>query len=151
MNTQEAFLSAASPGVDLVFFHNGHYPSRGGLSLRVAEAMRGIRDRLREAGYPILQIDCPDSLIGPAHPIRRLSLAEFCKKARLHIEALNHALANIPADRCACTSLGQLREARIIAMCRWRHHRDRFLAKPSGLSFEAANPRHAHEWRFSKT
>jgi 5-methyltetrahydropteroyltriglutamate--homocysteine methyltransferase len=80
-----------------------------------------------------------------------LSLPEFRKRAQLHVEALNHALANIPAD--------QLR----IHVC-WGnyegpHHRDValadiidivFSAKPDAVSFEAANPRHAHEWSLFK-
>ena len=76
-----------------------------------------------------------------------LSVAEFCKNAQLHIEALNYALANMPADR--------LRLHLCWGNYEGPHHCDVplrdiiqtvFLAKPNGLSFEAANPRHAHEW-----
>jgi 5-methyltetrahydropteroyltriglutamate--homocysteine methyltransferase len=68
--------------------------------------------------------------------------------ARLHVEALNHALANVPAD--------QVR----IHLC-WGnyegpHHHDvpladifdiALTARANAISFEASNPRHAHEWR----
>jgi 5-methyltetrahydropteroyltriglutamate--homocysteine methyltransferase len=95
----------------------------------------------------VLQIDCPDLAMGRHIQYAELSLAEFRKRARQHIEALNHALRNIPAE--------QLR----IHLC-WGnyegpHHRDValadiidivLLAKPHAISLEAANPRHAHEW-----
>jgi len=146
LNVQEAFLSAASPGVISLFFHNGHYPSEEAYLYAIAEAMRREYETIANAGL-ILQIDCPDLGMGRHIQYAVLSVAEFCKKARLHIEALNHALANIPADRMR------------LHLC-WGnyegpHHCDVplrdiietvFLAKPSGLSFEAANPRHAHEW-----
>src|SRR5260370_40361905 len=76
-----------------------------------------------------------------------LSTADFRKQAQLHIEALNHAVADIPAE--------QLRLHLFWGNYEGPHHCDVplkdiidviFLAKPSGLSFEAANPCHAHEW-----
>ena len=146
LNAQEGFLSAASPGVISLFFHNSHYPSEEAYLYAIAEAMRPEYETIADAGL-LLQIDCPDLAMGRHIQYAALSVAEFCKKARLHIEALNHALANIPADRMR------------LHLC-WGnyegpHHCDVplrdiietvFLAKPAGLSFEAANPRHAHEW-----
>src|SRR5215471_13840199 len=143
---REAFLSAASPGVISLFFHNAHYPTEEAYLYAIAEAMRQEYETVANAGF-ILQIDCPDLAMGRHIQYATLSVAEFCNRARLHIEALNHALANIPADRMR------------LHLC-WGnyegpHHCDAplrdiigtvFLAKPSGLSFEAANPRHAHEW-----
>jgi 5-methyltetrahydropteroyltriglutamate--homocysteine methyltransferase len=145
-NAAEAFLSAASPGVISLFFHNGHYPSEEAYLYAIAEAMRQEYETVAKAGF-ILQIDCPDLAMGRHIQYAALSVAEFCKKARLQIEALNHALANIPAD--------QLRLHLCWGNYEGPHHCDVplrdiietvFLAKPSGLSFEAANPRHAHEW-----
>jgi 5-methyltetrahydropteroyltriglutamate--homocysteine methyltransferase len=81
----------------------------------------------------------------------KLSLGEFRKKAQLHIETLNHAVQNIPAD--------QMRLHLCWGNYEGPHHCDVplrdiidivFLAKPNGLSFEAANPRHAHEWTVFK-
>ena len=146
VNAQEAFLSAASPGVISLFFHNGHYSSEEAYLYAIAEAMRQEYETVANAGF-ILQIDCPDLAMGRHIQYADLSVAEFRNKARLHIEVLNHAVANIPADRLR------------LHLC-WGnyagpHHCDVplrdiietvFLAKPSGLSFEAANPRHAHEW-----
>ena len=146
VDAEEAFLSAASPGVVSLFFHNGHYPSEEAYLYAIAEAMRLEYETVAHAGL-ILQIDCPDLAMGRHIQYADLSVAEFCKKARLHIEALNHALANIPSDR--------LRLHLCWGNYEGPHHCDVplrdiidtvFLAKPSGLSFEAANPRHAHEW-----
>ena len=145
-NVQEAFLSAASPGVISLFFHNSHYPSEEAYLYAIAEAMRHEYETIANAGF-ILQIDCPDLAMGRHIQYAALSVTEFCTKARLHIEVLNQALANIPADR--------LRLHLCWGNYEGPHHYDVplrdiietvFLAKPSGLSFEAANPRHAHEW-----
>jgi 5-methyltetrahydropteroyltriglutamate--homocysteine methyltransferase len=142
----DRFMSAASPGVVGLFFRNDHYPSQEAYLYAIAEAMRHEYETIANAGI-VLQIDCPDLAMGRHIQYANLSLDEFRKHARLHIEALNHALSNIPAE--------QLR----IHVC-WGnyegpHHYDVpladiidlvFLAKPAAISFEAANPRHAHEW-----
>jgi 5-methyltetrahydropteroyltriglutamate--homocysteine methyltransferase len=142
----EAFLSAASPGVISLFFHNSHYPTDEAYLQAIAEAMRPEYEAVIDGGL-ILQIDCPDLAMGRHIQYADLNLAAFRAKMRLHIEALNHAVANIPAERMR------------LHLC-WGnyegpHHCDVpladivetvFTAKPAGLSFEAANPRHAHEW-----
>jgi 5-methyltetrahydropteroyltriglutamate--homocysteine methyltransferase len=146
VNTEEAFLSAASPGVVSLFFKNGHYPSEETYLYAIAEAMRQEYETVAGAGL-ILQIDCPDLAMGRHIQYAHLSLAEFRSKARLHIEALNHALQNIAAE--------QLRLHLCWGNYEGPHHCDVPLrdiidtvlqAKPCGISFEAANPRHAHEW-----
>jgi 5-methyltetrahydropteroyltriglutamate--homocysteine methyltransferase len=142
----EAFMTAVSPGVVSLFFRNDYYPDQETYIYAVAEAMRHEYECVANAGM-VLQIDCPDLAMGRHIQYADLSLAEFRKRARLHVEALNHALRNVPAE--------QLR----IHLC-WGnyegpHHYDValadiidivFLAKPNAVSLEAANPRHAHEW-----
>jgi 5-methyltetrahydropteroyltriglutamate--homocysteine methyltransferase len=142
----DKFMSAASPGVVGLFFRNDHYPSQEAYLYAIAEAMRHEYETVAKAGI-VLQIDCPDLAMGRHIQYADLSLDEFRKRARLHVEALNHALSNIPPE--------QLR----IHLC-WGnyegpHHYDVpladiidivFLARPAAISFEAANPRHAHEW-----
>jgi 5-methyltetrahydropteroyltriglutamate--homocysteine methyltransferase len=142
----EAFMSAASPGVVSLFFRNDYYPDQEAYLQAIAEAMRQEYECVAKAGF-VLQIDCPDLAMGRHIQYADLSLAEFRKRAQMHIEALNHALRNIPAE--------QLR----LHLC-WGnydgpHHRDValgdiidvvFTAKPQAISLEAANPRHAHEW-----
>ena len=102
---------------------------------------------MARAGF-VLQIDCPDLAMGRHIQYAALSTEEFRKAARLHIEALNHALANVPPDQAR------------VHLC-WGnyegpHHYDVpladiidvvFTARVNGISFEAANPRHGHEWR----
>ena len=141
-----AFMSAASPGVVSLFFRNDHYRDFETYIHAIADAMRHEYETVARAGF-VLQIDCPDLGMGRHIQYADLDLAGFRKRAQLHVEALNHALANIPAE--------QLR----LHMC-WGnyegpHHRDVpfadvidivFAAKPAAISFEAANPRHAHEW-----
>jgi 5-methyltetrahydropteroyltriglutamate--homocysteine methyltransferase len=145
-DTADGFLSAASPGVIGLFFKNQHYPSYESYLFAIADAMRHEYEAVANAGF-VLQIDCPDLAMGRHIQFADLDLAGFRKMAQLHIAALNHALANVPAERAR------------LHLC-WGnyegpHHRDVpladiidvvFQAKPNGLSFEAANPRHAHEW-----
>src|SRR5262249_36650057 len=98
------------------------------------------------AGF-VLQIDCPDLAMGRHIQYADLSLAEFRKRAGMHVEALNHALAPIAPE--------QLRMHLCWGNYEGPHHCDValadiidivFTARPSAISFEAANPRHAHEW-----
>jgi 5-methyltetrahydropteroyltriglutamate--homocysteine methyltransferase len=143
----EAFMSAASPGVIALFFRDDYYKSREAYLAAIAEAMRHEYEAVVNAGF-VLQIDCPDLAMGRHIQFAGLSLEEFRKQARLNIEALNHALANIPADR--------LRMHLCWGNYEGPHHCDVpladiidvvFTAKPAAISFEAANPRHAHEWK----
>jgi 5-methyltetrahydropteroyltriglutamate--homocysteine methyltransferase len=143
----EGFLTAASPGVISLFFRNDHYPTQEAYLAAIAEAMRHEYEAVAQAGL-VLQIDCPDLAMGRHIQYASLSVEEFRKKAHLHIEALNHALARVPPDQAR------------IHLC-WGnyegpHHHDVplaevldvvFTARPNGISFEAANPRHAHEWK----
>ena len=145
-----AFMSAASPGVVSLFFRNDHYPSEDAYLFAIAEAMRQEYETVAAAGI-VLQIDCPDLAMGRHIQYAGLSVAEFRKRARVHVEALNQAVANIPAD--------QLRMHVCWGNYEGPHHCDVpladiidvvFQAKPSAISFEAANPRHAHEWTRSE-
>jgi 5-methyltetrahydropteroyltriglutamate--homocysteine methyltransferase len=143
----EAFLTAASPGVISLFFRNDHYASQEAYLAAIADAMRHEYEAVVRAGF-VLQVDCPDLAMGRHIQYADLSLAEFRQRARLHVEALDHALANVPPDRVR------------MHLC-WGnyegpHHYDVpladiidivFTARPAGISFEAANPRHAHEWQ----
>ncbi len=144
---RHAFLNAASPGVVALYFHNGHYPSYEAYLFAIADALRGEYETVAEAGL-MLQIDCPDLAFGRHTQYADLSLEEFRKIAHMNVEALNHALSNIPPER--------IRMHLCWGNYEGPHHCDValadiidivFLARPSGISFEAANPRHAHEWK----
>src|SRR5436190_6097876 len=143
---QEMFLTAASPGVVSLFFRNEHYPSEEAYIFAIAEAMRYEYETIANAGI-VLQIDCPDLGMGRHIQYANLSLAEWRKKAELHVEALNHAVANIAPER--------LRMHLCWGNYEGPHHCDValadvidivFRARPSAIAIEASNPRHAHEW-----
>jgi 5-methyltetrahydropteroyltriglutamate--homocysteine methyltransferase len=142
----EGFMSAASPGVVSLFFRDDHYKDFESYIYAIADAMRHEYETIAKAGL-VLQIDCPDLAMGRHIQYADLSLANFRKRAQLHIEALDHAVANIPAE--------QLRMHLCWGNYEGPHHRDVPLAdiidivlkaKPVAISLEAANPRHAHEW-----
>ena len=144
--SQRASSTAASPGLISLFFRNDHYPSHEAYLAAIAEAMRPEYETVSQAGF-VLQLDCPDLAMGRHIQFAKLGLEEFRSMARLHVEALNRAVADIPPERMR------------LHLC-WGnyegpHHCDVpladiidivFAARPAGLSFEAANPRHAHEW-----
>ncbi len=147
VKAEDTFMSAASPGVISLFFRNDHYASHEAYLYAIAEAMKLEYETVARAGF-VLQVDCPDLAMGRHIQYAGLSLDEFRAMARLHIEALDHALANIPPD--------QVRMHLCWGNYEGPHHYDVPLAdiidivlaaRPSGVSFEAANPRHAHEWK----
>jgi 5-methyltetrahydropteroyltriglutamate--homocysteine methyltransferase len=151
VGAQEAFLTAASPGVVSLFFRNEHYATEEAYLFAIAEAMRQEYEAIAGAGI-ILQIDCPDLGMGRHIQHADLSLAEWRKKAELHVEALDHAVANIPPE--------QLRMHLCWGNYEGPHHCDVpladvidivFRARPSAIAIEAANPRHAHEWKLFET
>ena len=142
----EAFMNAASPGVIALFQPNDYYRTSDDYLAALAEALRFEYEAIVSAGI-ILQIDAPDLAMGRHTMYRNRSLEEFDTLAARHIEVLNHALRNVPADRVRMHVCWGNYEG--------PHHHDvpmeRLLpivlkAKPQGLLFEAANPRHAHEW-----
>jgi 5-methyltetrahydropteroyltriglutamate--homocysteine methyltransferase len=151
VEAKEAFMTAASPGVVSLFFRNEHYPSEEAYLFAIAEAMRHEYETIARAGI-VLQIDCPDLGMGRHIQHADLSLAEWRKKAQLHVEALDHAVANIPPE--------QLRMHLCWGNYEGPHYCDVpladvidivFRARPSAVAIEAANPRHAHEWKLFET
>jgi len=144
--TAGAFISAASPGVISLFFRNEYYADQEAYLFAIAEAMRGEYEAIAASGA-MVQIDCPDLAMGRHIQYADLSIEEFRKRARLHIEALNHALSAIPPE--------QVRMHLCWGNYEGPHHCDVpladiidvvFTARAATISFEAANPRHAHEW-----
>ena len=142
----EAFMTAASPGVIAHFLRNEHYPTREAYLARLVDIMKEEYDAIHRAGF-VLQVDCPDLAMSRHLAFATLSNAEFLKIAEANVEALNHALRDIPPDR--------LRLHLCWGNYEGPHHRDIPLreilpialkARPQALSFEGANPRHEHEW-----
>ena len=140
------FMNAASPGVIAFFQPNDYYPTEDDYLEAIAAALQTEYEGIVRAGIT-LQIDAPDLAMGRHTMYRNRTLEEFEGRAARHIEILNHALRNVPADRVRMHVCWGNYEG--------PHHHDipmeRLLpivlkAKPQGLLFEAANPRHAHEW-----
>ena len=141
------FTSAASPGVVSLFFENRFYASDEEYLFAIAEAMRFEYEAIAAAGA-FVQLDCPDLGMGRHTAYAGMDIAGFRRRAALNIEALNHAVRNIPAE--------QLRMHLCWGNYPGPHHHDVDLvdivdlvwtAKPRTVLFEAANPRHAHEWK----
>jgi 5-methyltetrahydropteroyltriglutamate--homocysteine methyltransferase len=146
-DVEDVFMSAASPGVVSLFFRDDHYGDHEAYLFAIADAMRHEYETVARAGF-ILQLDCPDLAMGRHIQFAGLALEEFRRMARLHLAALDHAVANIPPE--------QLRLHLCWGNYEGPHHHDVPLAdildlvlaaRPQGISFEAANPRHGHEWR----
>ena len=142
----DAFMNAASPGVIALFQPNDHYPSHERYLEALAEAMRIEYETIVSAGL-LLQIDAPDLGLGGHTLFKGRPVEEYRRLAELHVEILNHALRNCPADR--------LRMHICWGNYEGPHHHDvpmdvvlpiALKAKPQALLFEASNPRHAHEW-----
>ncbi|MGH8228434.1 MAG: cobalamin-independent methionine synthase II family protein [Steroidobacteraceae bacterium] len=142
----DAFLNAASPGVVSSFQPNRYYPTHEAYVEAVAEVMRAEYEAIVGAGF-VLQVDCPDLAMSRHTGFQDLTEAEFLSRAERHVEALNAALRNVPAQSvrmhvCWGNYEGphdhDIPLERILAIV--------LKAKPQAISFEASNPRHAHEW-----
>jgi 5-methyltetrahydropteroyltriglutamate--homocysteine methyltransferase len=142
----EAFMNAASPGVLTKFVPNRYYQDEDAYVEALANALKEEYQAIAKAGF-ILQIDAPDLGSARHNQYQHLSDAEFLRIAERNIAALNHATANIPPEAmrmhlCWGNYEGphthDIPLAKILDVC--------MRARPAGLSFEAANPRHAHEW-----
>ena len=141
-----AFLNAASPGVVSAFQPNDYYPTHTAYLEAVAAAMQEEYEAIVNAGFD-LQVDCPDLAMARHTGFQTLTEAQFLERANQQVEVMNHALRNIPRER--------LRMHVCWGNYEGPHDHDIALekvlpivlkAKPSQILFEAANPRHAHEW-----
>jgi 5-methyltetrahydropteroyltriglutamate--homocysteine methyltransferase len=145
----DVFMSAASPGVIDMFMPSRHHASAEEYLFALADAMKTEYDAIAAAGL-VLQLDCPDlaarwARVSGGH---ELTLPEFRRDVSLRLDALNHATRDIPPE--------QLRLHLCWGNYEGPHNQDIPLAdiidlvlaaRPSAVSFEAANPRHEHEWR----
>ncbi|MEM9400938.1 MAG: cobalamin-independent methionine synthase II family protein [Pseudomonadota bacterium] len=142
----EGFMNAASPGVIALFQPNEHYATHEEYLFALADAMAVEYKAIVDAGL-VLQLDSPDLGLGRHMLFKGKPDAEYVAQASLHVDALNHALRDIPKDRVR------------LHVC-WGnyegpHHHDAPMelvlpialkANVGALLFESSNPRHAHEW-----
>lgn len=144
----EAFMPAVSPGQIWLNFRNEYYPSEDEYVMAAASALANEYRAIVDAGF-IVQLDDPGLAMGwNRAEFASKSMDDYRQVVRRHIEAINHALTGIPADRVrlhVCWGNGE-----------WPHVRDVPLvdivdvlldANVGALYVEGANPRHGHEWR----
>ena len=147
VKAEEVFMTAASPGVIANFLHNEHYATEEEYLYSLADVMKYDYKSIVDSGL-LLQIDCPDLAMTRVTQFSHLSEYEFIKIVEMHVEVLQYALAGIPPDR--------MRMHLCWGNTEGPHHHDVPLRKiveivlkapPGAISFEGANPRHAHEWK----
>jgi 5-methyltetrahydropteroyltriglutamate--homocysteine methyltransferase len=143
----DAFMNAASPGIVSSFQPNQYYPTHDAYIEAIAKVMQPEYEAIVAAGF-VLQVDCPDLAMSRHTGFQDLSEAEFLKRAEQQVEMLNHALRNVPASSIRmhiCWGNYEGPHDHDIAL--EKIMRIVLKAKPQAISFEASNPRHAHEWK----
>ena len=147
---EEFFFTSPSPGQIARYLKNRYYKTEEEYLFTLAEVMAREYRAIVDAGF-VLQLDCPDLAISHHMVYPHLSLAEYRTIITANVEALNHAVKDIPPDRmrmhiCWGSTLGP-------------HHTDVPIkdiidivlkGRPQAVSFPGANPRHGHEWKIWK-
>lgn len=148
---KEGFMNAVSPGTIAVFQPNEYYPSHEAYLEALSTAMQTEYETIVNSGL-ILSIDCPDLAMGRHSRFKNLTDEEFLRYAELQVEAINHALTNVSADRVRMhVCWGNYEGSHIHDMDCRRIFPIVLKAKPKAYLIEGANPRHEHEWEAWKT
>ena len=147
IEAEEVFMTSPSPGQISRFLHNQYYASDEEYLYALGDVMKKAYTAIVDAGF-LLQLDCPDLALSRHTVFADLSLEDFRKQIQMHVEALNHAVADIDPESmrmhlCWGSTLGP-------------HHTDvplkdmvdiALMGRPMAISFPAANARHGHEWK----
>ncbi|HEU5194900.1 MAG TPA: cobalamin-independent methionine synthase II family protein [Methylomirabilota bacterium] len=143
---EEAFIPAIAPSNVEGRQKNRHYKTDEDYLFAIAEAMREEYAAIVRAGF-LLQID--DPRLVTYYILRRDSTVEECRRwAAVRVEALNHALRGIPRDRVRFHTCYSINMGPRVHDMELKDVVDLILRVNAGAySFEAANPRHEHEWR----
>ena len=142
------FMNSASPGVIALFQPNEHYTTQDEYLEALAEAMRPEYEMIVGAGL-ILQLDSPDLGLGRHMMYKDRSEADYLTLIAQHVEVLNHALRNVPANRVrmhVCWGNYEGPHTHDVEMGTILP--TLMAAKPAGLLFETSNPRHQHDWNY---
>ena len=143
---QRGFMNAASPGVISLFLQNDYYPTREAYLAALADVMKAEYETIIGAGLD-LQLDCPDLALSRHMLFADLSDEEFIKVANMHVEALNHALENVPQDRVRVhICWGNYEGPHCCDISMDKVFSTLMSTKSHYVLFETSNPRHAHEW-----
>lgn len=143
---QEAFMTSASPGVIALFLTNRYYSSHEEYIWALADAMKHEYETIVEGGL-VLQLDCPDLANWPSYEAEGMTKSEYLGMIALHVDAINQATASIPPESMrmhVCWGNYEGPHNRDIPLAEIIHLI--LQARPNGLLFEGANPRHEHEW-----
>jgi 5-methyltetrahydropteroyltriglutamate--homocysteine methyltransferase len=143
---EEAFLPAIAPGTIEHWMKNDYYPNDEAYLMAIADAMHDEYKAIVDAGF-LLQIDDPDLPDGWQF-MSNMTVPEYRRYAELRIDALNHGLRDIPADRVRFHTCWGSYHGPHKYDIPLRDIIDLILkVKANTISIEAANPRHEHEWR----
>lgn len=146
----QAFMNAASPGLITAFQVNRHYPSHEAYLADLVDAMREEYETIVDEGF-LLQLDCPDLAMSRHTGYQDMSEEEFVKVAAANVEALNAATANIPPEKMRMHVCWGNYEGPHDHDIPFERVADIVIkARPGTVLFEAANPRHEHEWKVWK-
>ena len=143
---ERGFMNAASPGVISLFLQNDFYSTRDAYLAALADAMKAEYETIVASGLD-LQLDCPDLALSRHMLFADLSDEEFLKIANGHVEALNHALADVPAEKVRIhICWGNYEGPHVCDIPMDTVFTTLMSAKAQYVLFETSNPRHAHEW-----
>jgi len=143
----KGFMNAASPGLITAFHPNAFYPNHQAYLADLVSAMRPEYEAIAASGFQ-LQLDCPDLAMSRHTGYQDATEEEFLKIAAANVEALNAATANIAPEKMRmhiCWGNYEGPHDCDIPLERIVHIILR--ARPATILFEAANPRHEHEWK----
>jgi len=143
---ERGFMNAASPGVISLFLQNDYYPTRDTYLAALADAMKAEYETIVASGLD-LQLDCPDLALSRHMLFNDLSDNEFLKIAASHVEALNHALQDVPEDRVRIhICWGNYEGPHTCDIPMSKMFDTLMTSKARYTLFETSNPRHGHEW-----
>ena len=140
------FMNAASPGVISLFLQNDFYNTRDEYLAALADAMKTEYETIVAAGLD-LQLDCPDLALSRHMLFNDLSDDDFLKIANSHVEALNHALSDVPAEKVRVhICWGNYEGPHTCDIPMSKMFDTLMSTKSRYVLFETSNPRHGHEW-----
>ena len=147
---KKGFMNSASPGVISLFLQNQYYPNRESYLEALSFLMKDEYEKIVNAGLD-LQIDCPDLALSRHMLFSEMTDDEFIKIASSNIEALNNALSNIPKEKIRIhICWGNYEGPHVCDISIEKMFNTLMTVKTGHILFEAANPRHAHEWEVFK-
>ena len=143
---ERGFMNAASPGVISLFLQNDYYPTRDAYLAALADAMKTEYETIVASGLD-LQLDCPDLALSRHMLFTDLSDGEFIKVAASHVEALNHALSDVPPEKVRVhICWGNYEGPHVCDISMSKMFDTLMSTKSRYVLFETSNPRHGHEW-----